>query len=105
VSLALANSDRRANYDEDVLDTYEDLKNDRYTDETVYRENAEAVIAGGLVWPNQHIDWLGLQAQPALRAMLLLAVVAATIIVYFVVLFCLGFRPRDFRRRSDTHQD
>lgn len=63
---------------------------------------AMAVIAVGLTWANQQIDWLGLQAQPALRALLLLAVVGVTIVVYFAVLFCLGFRPSDFRRRTGT---
>ncbi len=63
---------------------------------------ALAVIAGGLLWVNQHIDWLGLQSQPMLRVALLLGVVGASAVVYFAVLFALGFRMRDFRRRSDT---
>src|SRR5690606_12109132 len=63
---------------------------------------AMAVIGLCLWWANQHIDWLGMQAQPAWRALLLLGIVGATIVVYFSVLFCLGFRMRDFRRRNPS---
>jgi hypothetical protein len=48
VSLALANSDRQADGMSDLAD-YEALENERYTDETAYRNNAEALIDAGLV--------------------------------------------------------
>jgi len=35
-----------------------------------------------------------------LRIVALLAIIALSAIVYFAVLFALGFRPRDFMRRA-----
>jgi hypothetical protein len=48
VALALANSDRQADGMSALAD-YEALKNDRYTDADLYRNNAEALIDAGLV--------------------------------------------------------
>lgn len=59
------------------------------------------VAMGAALWlAEQRIDWLGLQGQAWLRAVLLLATVAGAAVVYFAVLFMLGFRPGDFRRRA-----
>ena len=44
--------------------------------------------------------WLAMQAAPIRRAMLLAGVVAAGALVYFAVLWVLGFRLRDFRRSA-----
>lgn len=59
------------------------------------------VAMGAVLWLiNQQIDWLGLQAQAALRVLLLFGVVALGCVVYFAVLLLLGFRPHHFRRRA-----
>ncbi|MDQ1831695.1 murein biosynthesis integral membrane protein MurJ [Massilia scottii] len=43
-------------------------------------------------------EWAELQARPWLRAGALFAIVAGSAMAYFVVLFALGFRFRDFKR-------
>lgn len=58
-----------------------------------------AVMAGGLAWAAQGIDWIGLQAQAGLRVALLAGVLAAAAAVYFGVLLLLGVNLRQFARR------
>ena len=45
-------------------------------------------------------DWLGMRHHGLLRAGALFLVIGAAIVVYFGVLFALGFRLRDFKRRA-----
>ena len=56
------------------------------------------VLGAALLSVENRVDWIGLQAQPLLRAALLLGIVIASAAVYFAVLFAVGFRARDFRR-------
>jgi putative peptidoglycan lipid II flippase len=64
---------------------------------------ALAVLAAALWFAQLRLDWTALQATPWLRAGLLAALVSGAAAVYFVVLFALGFRPREFlhERRRD----
>ncbi|MBV7485764.1 murein biosynthesis integral membrane protein MurJ [Bordetella sp. BOR01] len=63
---------------------------------------ALAALALVLVYADHRLDWVGLQAQPAHRALWLAAVLAASGLAYFAALFVCGFRLRDFgRRRAD----
>ena len=57
-----------------------------------------AVAVMGLIayYCKIQFDWAALQAQPWLRAGALFAIVAGSGLAYFVVLFGLGFRFRDF---------
>jgi putative peptidoglycan lipid II flippase len=56
---------------------------------------------GAVAWFAQgQFDWATLRAQPWLRAGLLFAIIGAAAVVYFAVLFALGFRFGDFKRRS-----
>jgi putative peptidoglycan lipid II flippase len=45
-------------------------------------------------------DWIAMRAHPLMRAGALLLVVAVSGAVYFSILFVLGFRLRDFKRRA-----
>ena len=45
-------------------------------------------------------DWIGLRAHPALRIAALAGVVGAGALLYFALLFAVGFRIADFRRRA-----
>ncbi|NRR31574.1 murein biosynthesis integral membrane protein MurJ [Oxalobacteraceae bacterium] len=49
---------------------------------------------------SSRIDWLGMQAQPLLRAGALFGVIAVSAAVYFGVLLLAGFRFRDFKRSA-----
>ncbi|CAM5790501.1 murein biosynthesis integral membrane protein MurJ [Castellaniella caeni] len=60
---------------------------------------ALAAVAAVLLWADQHLDWLALGQHPGQRALWLLGVLLATVLVYFSTLFLFGFRPRDFTRR------
>ena len=56
---------------------------------------------GALSWYAQGlVDWAAMQAHPWLRGGALLAIISASAVLYFAVLFALGFRPGDFRRRA-----
>ncbi|ANY18233.1 murein biosynthesis integral membrane protein MurJ [Bordetella pseudohinzii] len=57
-------------------------------------------LAAVLLWAGHHIDWIALKHYPLLRAGWLAAVLAASGLAYFGVLFALGLRPRDFNRRA-----
>jgi putative peptidoglycan lipid II flippase len=59
------------------------------------------VLMGLAAWFSQaQLDWTALRAHPVLRLGALLLIIAASAVVYFAVLFALGFRPRDFTRRA-----
>ena len=45
----------------------------------------------------QNIDWLGLAAHKLQQVLVLFGVIVASVLVYFGVLFALGFRLRDFK--------
>ncbi|MDL2356078.1 MAG: murein biosynthesis integral membrane protein MurJ [Pseudomonadota bacterium] len=63
---------------------------------------AVAVCAmGALAWYAQGLfNWAEMRAHPFMRAGALLLIVSASAAVYFAVLFALGFRFADFRRRA-----
>jgi putative peptidoglycan lipid II flippase len=58
-----------------------------------------AVMAAGLAWAAQAIDWIGLRAQPGVRVAVLAGVLAAAAGVYFGVLRLAGLDLRQFARR------
>ncbi len=59
------------------------------------------VLLGAALWAAaRHIDWIGLQAQPLLRAGLMAAVLAGAIALYFGVLRLSGMNLRQFARRG-----
>ncbi|CAP43017.1 murein biosynthesis integral membrane protein MurJ [Bordetella petrii] len=60
---------------------------------------ALAALALVLVYAQQRLDWVALQAHPGQRALWLAVVLAASGAVYFASLFACGFRLRDFGRR------
>ena len=65
------------------------------------RLGAAVCVMGALAWTAQHqLDWAAMQAHPWLRAGALFAILAASAVSYFGVLFALGFRPADFKRRA-----
>ncbi len=56
---------------------------------------------GAVAWFAQaQFDWTGLHAHAWLRAGLLFAIIGMAAVVYFALLFVLGFRFADFKRRS-----
>ncbi|NNG23774.1 murein biosynthesis integral membrane protein MurJ [Telluria aromaticivorans] len=58
-------------------------------------------VMGAVSWFAQaQFDWIALRATPLLRAGALAGIIAAAALAYFAVLLALGFRPRDFKRRS-----
>jgi putative peptidoglycan lipid II flippase len=58
-------------------------------------------IMGAVAWFAQaQFDWAALQAQPWLRAGVLLGIIGASAVSYFAVLFALGFRLGNFKRRA-----
>ncbi|MGO4381527.1 murein biosynthesis integral membrane protein MurJ [Pseudoduganella sp. RAF19] len=61
-----------------------------------------AVAVMGLVaWLGaSQFDWIAMRAHPFLRAGALVLVIAVSGLVYFSILFMLGFRLRDFKRRA-----
>jgi putative peptidoglycan lipid II flippase len=61
---------------------------------------ATAVMAGLLLVAARQLDWIGLQAQPLLRAGWMAAVLTAAAAVYFGVLAASGLRLRPFMRRG-----
>lgn len=66
---------------------------------------ALTALAAVLLYANQHLDWIALQDHAGQRALWLLAVVAASGVAYFAVLFIFGFRLRDFGRRPRKPAD
>lgn len=61
---------------------------------------ALAALAAVLCWAQSRIDWIGLQVHAGQRAAWLAAVLAASALAYFALLFAAGFRLRDFTRRG-----
>ncbi|MBI5270228.1 MAG: murein biosynthesis integral membrane protein MurJ [Burkholderiales bacterium] len=61
---------------------------------------ANLLLAAGLAWASQRLDWLALQAQPGVRVAWLAAIVALSIVGYFGVLLACGVRWREFARRA-----
>jgi putative peptidoglycan lipid II flippase len=61
-----------------------------------------AALAALLVYAGRHLNWIALQAHSGQRALWLMAVLAASVIVYFGMLLMCGFRPRDFTRRRPS---
>ncbi|HZV65993.1 MAG TPA: murein biosynthesis integral membrane protein MurJ [Telluria sp.] len=60
-----------------------------------------AALMGALCWyAAGRIAWAAMQAHPWMRGGLLLLIIGASAIVYFAVLFGLGFRLGDFKRRA-----
>jgi putative peptidoglycan lipid II flippase len=58
-------------------------------------------LMGAAAWFSQaQLDWAALRAHPVLRIGALLLIIGLSAVVYFAVLFALGFRPRDFTRRA-----
>lgn len=62
-------------------------------------------MAAPLWYFNRDLDWVALQAQPFERAALVLGLVAAGGIVYFVTLLALGLRPRAVLRQPQIADD
>jgi putative peptidoglycan lipid II flippase len=59
------------------------------------------VVMGAVAWACQsQLDWAGLHAHPWLRVAALMGIIAACGVAYFAVLFALGFRLQDFKRRA-----
>ena len=58
-----------------------------------------ASIAMGalLVFMQQGIDWAAMQSEWVKRAILVLAYIVVAIVLYFAILFLLGFRPKDLK--------
>lgn len=61
---------------------------------------ALAALAALLWFAGREIDWIALHARWVYRAGLLAGVIGASIALYFGLLWLMGFRPRDFRLRS-----
>ena len=59
---------------------------------------ALAIMGAALAGANTFIDWLAMQQHAWLRVGLLLAMVSGAGVVYFGVLFTLGFRPNQFKK-------
>jgi putative peptidoglycan lipid II flippase len=58
-------------------------------------------LMGALSWYAQgQVNWAAMQAHPWLRAAALFAIIGASVATYFAVLFALGFRLGDFKRRA-----
>lgn len=61
---------------------------------------ALAILGGVAYWSASHFHWINLQATPFLRVGILLAIIGASMVVYFGSLFAMGFRFKDFKRVS-----
>jgi len=61
---------------------------------------ANLALGALLAWAGLAIDWLGLQAHWAQRALWMAAVLGGAALLYFAVLLACGLRPADFRRRA-----
>ncbi|MFC5514064.1 hypothetical protein ACFPOU_23450 [Massilia jejuensis] len=58
-------------------------------------------VMGALSWYSAgQFNWAAMQATPWLRALTLVCIVGARAAAYFAVLFALGFRVGDFKRRG-----
>jgi putative peptidoglycan lipid II flippase len=62
---------------------------------------AAVCVMGALSWYAQgQINWAAMQVHPWLRAGALFLIIGASAVTYFAVLFALGFRLGDFKRRA-----
>ncbi len=61
---------------------------------------ALAALAAPLWFAAHRIDWVGMQAHWPTRALVLAAVIGGAMVLYFGVLWLLGFRLRDFSLRA-----
>jgi putative peptidoglycan lipid II flippase len=61
---------------------------------------AAALMALGLVWAGQALDWIALRAHPLQRALWMAAVIAGAVAVYFAALLAGGLKLRQFMRRA-----
>jgi len=61
---------------------------------------ATAVMASGLAWAAQAVDWLGLRAHPWQRIGLMAGCLAAAVLLYFACLRAVGLKLRQFARRG-----
>jgi putative peptidoglycan lipid II flippase len=61
---------------------------------------ALAALIALLLLVDREIDWIALQSQLLVRGGLLAGVIVTAVLLYFGVLWILGFRPRDFRLRT-----
>ena len=61
---------------------------------------ANLALGAALAWAAHAIDWTGLQAQWALRAASVAAVLGGVALLYFALLMACGLRPRQFMRRG-----
>jgi putative peptidoglycan lipid II flippase len=61
---------------------------------------ANLALGGVLAWAGQRFDWVALQADWALRAGTVAAVLGGVALLYFALLAVLGLRPRQFMRRG-----
>lgn len=65
------------------------------------RLSVALAVMGAMAWAGQHyIDWPSLRTAPWTRAGALFGTIGACAAAYFAVLLALGFRPRDFKRRT-----
>ena len=58
------------------------------------------LLAGASLWIADQFDWIGLKSQPFMRIGAMALVMVFCGVVYFGSLFAMGFRVRDFLRRS-----
>jgi putative peptidoglycan lipid II flippase len=58
------------------------------------------VLAGASLWIADQFDWIGMKSEPFMRIGAMALVMVFCGIVYFGSLFLMGFRTRDFLRRS-----
>ncbi len=58
------------------------------------------LLAGASLWIADQFDWIGMKSQPFMRIGAMALVMVFCGIVYFGALFLMGFRTRDFLRRS-----
>ncbi len=67
-----------------------------------YLRLAVALLAMGAVarLAGAQVDWIGMQAQPLLRAGALFLIIAVCALCYFAALLAMGFRFRDFKRSA-----
>ena len=58
------------------------------------------LLAGASLWIADQFDWIGMKSQPFMRIGAMALVMVFCGIVYFGALFAMGFRVRDFLRRT-----
>lgn len=61
---------------------------------------ASLALGAALAWAARAVDWVGLQAQPGLRALWMAGVLGGVALLYFALLAAAGLRPRQFVRRG-----